>query len=105
MPTIREAVRSLQARLFVGRQRELARFQAWLATETPLPEILDVSGPGGVGKTALLGAFRRCAEQNGRPVVLLDGRDLRPTPEGLISALGGTTLPEVLGRLSAQRPL
>ena len=81
MPTIGEAVHGLQTRLFVGRQRELARFQVWLEAETPLPEILDVSGPGGVGKTALLGAFRRCAHQHGRPVVWVDGRDLRPPAE------------------------
>lgn len=103
MPTLGQVVQNLEAGLFVGRERELAAFSQWLADDQPA--ILNVSGPGGVGKTALLRAFRRYAEEQGRPVVTLDARDFRATPEGLWHALGGDSAAEVLAALNAQSPL
>lgn len=58
MPTIGDALSLLDAELFVGRERELARCRQWLGAPTPRPEILNVGGPGGVGWTAMLHAFR-----------------------------------------------
>ncbi len=87
MPTIREAVDSLEERLFVGRDRDLETFVRWLEQPAgPAPEILNVHGPGGVGKSALLGAFRRIALRGGRRVVLLDGRSVEPAPEAFLRA-------------------
>src|SRR6266536_5220525 len=88
MPTLGQLVGQLEAQFFVGRERELALFEAWLTTPTTQPEILSVSGPGGVGKSALLQAFRRSAEQLGRPVILADAHAFPATPEGLLQALG-----------------
>ncbi|MBI4319962.1 MAG: AAA family ATPase [Chloroflexi bacterium] len=79
MPTIGEAVDWLEAELFVGRERELALFERWLNTEAERPEILNVSGRGGIGKSALLRAFARAATRMGKAVVLVDGRDFPPT--------------------------
>src|SRR5215213_8105944 len=46
-----------------------------------------VHGPGGVGKTVLLGEFARLADEAGVPAVRLDGRDLEPSPSGFLAAL------------------
>ena len=67
MPTFGQLVRDLDERNFVGRERQMAIFREWLAADPPRPELINVSGPGGVGKSALLGAFRRQAEHAGRP--------------------------------------
>ena len=54
MPTIAEALGSLEQELFVGRAAELAAFEQWLTADTKHPIILNVTGPGGVGKSTLL---------------------------------------------------
>jgi hypothetical protein len=69
--------------VLVGRERELAAFLAWEASGEG--EVLNVSGPGGVGKTALLGAF---AQASTRPVIQVDGRVIEPTREALLAAVG-----------------
>ncbi len=69
--------------MLVGRERELAAFLAWEASGEG--EVLNVSGPGGVGKTALLGAF---ALASTRPVIQADGRVIEPTREALLAAVG-----------------
>ena len=72
---------------FVGRTDELALFTTILAAEEPPFAILRVQGPGGVGKSALLNEFaRRCAD-SGVSALLLDGRDIQPTPNGFLKAL------------------
>lgn len=103
--TAEEALGALAAHLFVGRTRELAIFDAWLHANTDLPSILNVSGPGGVGKTELLRAFQRHAELRGQRTILVDGRTLRPTPDDLLHALGGGSLDAVVADLNSRRPL
>ena len=88
MPTIGEALGELEANLFVGRERQLDEFREWLASEETPPSILNVTGPGGVGKTALLAAFERRARAAGRKVAAVDGRDLIPLPDAFLAALG-----------------
>lgn len=89
MPTIHDAMVRLDERLFVGRDPELTSFRDWLAEGTEEPAILDVSGPGGTGKSTLLRAFRRAAEAAGWRVVLADGSAFKPTPAGLSMAITG----------------
>jgi hypothetical protein len=87
VPTIREAVDALEERLFVGRTRNLEAFRAWMDHPSgPEPSLLNVHGPGGVGKSALLGAFRRLAERAGRPVVVVDGRSVQAEPAAFLAA-------------------
>ena len=47
-----------EQRLFVGRERELDVFRSWLTLASDTPEILFISGPGGMGKSSLLTGLR-----------------------------------------------
>ncbi len=79
---------SARRRSFVGRAEELAMFAAALAEEPPPFVVLHVYGPGGVGKSTLLGEFARLCAEVDVPSYLLDCRNIQPTPDGLLSALG-----------------
>src|SRR3954465_11219425 len=105
MPTIREAVDALEERLFVGRTRDLDAFGEFLERPAgPEPQLLNVHGPGGVGKSALLAAFRRIAERAGRPVVTIDGRSVPAEPEAFLTAAAGRST-KALAALNQRPPL
>lgn len=99
MTTLAQAMDALEQGRFVGRERELATFQHWLGADLPLPTVLNVHGPGGVGKTALLQQFRRVAAEMERPILLLDADDMEPTSAGFMHALRGA-----LGPVEPRRP-
>ncbi|MCW2882584.1 MAG: hypothetical protein JWQ95_6684 [Sphaerisporangium sp.] len=63
---------------FVGREEELAVFNAALCGGGC--SVLYVHGPGGIGKSALLRRFAHEAGVAGRPVSMVDGRMLEPSP-------------------------
>jgi len=105
MSSIGEELNRLEGALFVGRESEIAVFKEWLAAPSSAPEILSVSGPGGVGKTTLLHAFARIAREQGIDVLAVDCQHLPATPEALLEALGGETLDHVLQRLNTARML
>ena len=73
-------------RTFVGRRGELAGFDDMLAGRSPR-RVLLVHGPGGIGKTTLLLEFRTRARRAGRTVLLLDGREVDPSPDGFRNAV------------------
>lgn len=74
-------------RRFAGREAERALFQAAL-TATDLPFcILYIFGPGGVGKTSLLGEFAYLCDQANLPALRLDARNIEPAPESFLAAL------------------
>lgn len=73
---------------FVGRTGEVARFAAALAAPDPPFAVLHIYGPGGIGKTTLLHELGRIAQQAGRQVIYIDGRDVDPSPAGLLTVLG-----------------
>jgi hypothetical protein len=84
---------------FVGREAELELFRsALLAGESPFVA-LYIYGPGGVGKTTLLREYRRLAHTVGRTTILLDSRNMEPSPAGFQQAwqqaLGGEALTAV----------
>jgi hypothetical protein len=101
--TIGQAIGALEEQLFVGRERELAVFRRWLTSSSAPTEILAICGPGGVGKTALLGAFRRLAALEQRPIVAVDGQHQRPIQKALLAALGGGSLDAVAAQLSRSK--
>jgi hypothetical protein len=69
--------------------------------------VLHVSGPGGIGKSALLDAYQAMAGAAGCCVVRLDGRDLAATPAGVLAALSDPLLvpvePEPIGTPGGKR--
>ena len=76
-------------RRFVGRTTERAQFQAALtAPELPF-QILYVHGPGGVGKTTLLGEFAFLCSQVGISAIRVDCRSVDPSPDAFLGALRG----------------
>jgi predicted AAA+ superfamily ATPase len=105
VPTIAEALAHGEQALFVGRSAELRQFERWLGDNPILPELLELTGPGGMGKTTLLTAFRRVAEQRGRPVVEVDLRGLSEDPCRLLWLLGSGDAETVAEQLNARRPL
>ncbi|MFC5825080.1 AAA family ATPase [Nonomuraea insulae] len=72
-------------RSFVGRKEELAAFARALDSGG---RVFYVHGPGGVGKSALLRRFVQEATAAGRPVTLLDGRTLDPSPAAFEAEAG-----------------
>jgi hypothetical protein len=63
---------------FVGREEELGVFHAALYGGGC--GVLYVHGPGGIGKSALLRRFAHEAAVAGRPVSMVDGRTVGPSP-------------------------
>jgi len=106
--TVGEAVSQLEERVFVGRQRELSTFRHWLLSNTRFPEVLNVTGFAGLGKSSLLEAFRRIAVSVGKSTLFVDGHSFPATPGGFIRALGGATttkLNDLVEGLNATQPL
>ncbi|MEU4233548.1 ATP-binding protein [Nonomuraea sp. NPDC026600] len=71
-------LRAARELAFVGREEELAVFHAALYGGGC--SVLYVHGPGGIGKSALLRRFAHEAAVAGRPVSMVDGRMLEPSP-------------------------
>ncbi|HVP14184.1 MAG TPA: sigma 54-interacting transcriptional regulator [Terriglobales bacterium] len=63
----------LRTETLVGRERELARIERWMALAPAGPRMLIVSGEAGEGKTALLRELATRASLGGRPAFLLSG--------------------------------
>jgi hypothetical protein len=92
-----ELVDSERHRNFVGRRRELDGFDEAVRGGSSR-RVLFVHGPGGIGKTTLLLELRARARAAGRSVVMLDGREVDPSPEGFENAIVAT-----LGRSPSPR--
>ena len=89
--TISERVSEAAERGFVGRAREL---ESLGATARPGFLVAFLHGPGGIGKSRLLRRVLSLADDDVR-TVLLDCREIEPTPDGFLramaAALGSTT--------------
>lgn len=66
----------------VGRNREIAQFADLLAAERA-PCIIYLHGPGGIGKSSLLEAFRVCALEREHSFDCLDARLLPARPDAV----------------------
>ncbi|HEY1409762.1 MAG TPA: hypothetical protein VF434_12525 [Promineifilum sp.] len=88
---------SLQQRLerarrgrFVGRAAEKDLVQSSLASPELPFSVLFVFGPGGIGKSSLVREFHHIARDNGFAVARVDGRNLEPSPDSFLDALGAS---------------
>jgi hypothetical protein len=81
-----DVLAAARRRTFVGRERELAAFDDAL-TGRSSRRVFLVHGVGGIGKSTLLREFDARAEAAGRRAVLVDGREVDPSPDGLRAAL------------------
>lgn len=86
-PRVQDRLDSARRQLFVGRSAELELFRSALERDEPPFSVLHVDGPGGIGKTVLLGEYARLAAEAGRPVVRIDGHEVQPSPHGVALAL------------------
>ncbi|TCK20609.1 helix-turn-helix transcriptional regulator [Pseudonocardia endophytica] len=73
---------------FVGRERELSALTAAVTAPEPSFLVAFVHGPGGIGKSRLLRQLV-AAVPAGTATVVLDGRDVEPTPRGFRQAMAG----------------
>lgn len=86
-PRLADRVSTGRRRRFIGRTQELQLFeQAVLATDLPFC-LLFVYGPGGVGKTSLLGQFAHLCQQLTIPAYSIDARNIEASPEAFVGAL------------------
>src|SRR5207237_2226063 len=86
LATLGQIVDSLEAALFTGREREMTVLRAWLRdTTSALPRIVNVTGPAGMGKTALVRALHREAVGAGREGAVVDLGSIGPSPDGLLA--------------------
>ena len=72
---------------FVGRAAELDLVGRALRADRLPFHVVHVWGPGGVGKTSLLGEVERLCGHAGVAAVRLDGRDLEPVPTAVEAAV------------------
>ncbi|WAM15015.1 AAA family ATPase [Rhodococcus sp. JS3073] len=70
-----DVLNSRRRRTFVGRRVERELVRAGLESADPQLSVLFLHGPGGIGKTTLLGEFAEVAAETGASVARLDGRD------------------------------
>lgn len=83
----------------MGREAELGLFEAALESPETSFGVLFLYGPGGVGKSALLGEYARVAERSGRVPVRIGGHEVGPVPASFRAAVaeaaGGDLRPGV----------
>lgn len=86
-PRLADRVSAGRRRRFIGRIQELQLFErAVLAPDLPFC-LLFVYGPGGVGKTSLLGQFVYLCQQLAIPAYSIDARNIEASPEAFVGAL------------------
>jgi hypothetical protein len=88
--TVADRLRGARRRGFVGRTAELELFRAALDAPEPPFTVLWICGPGGVGKTTLLGALADAARAAGREPATVDLRAVEPSPPAFAAELART---------------
>lgn len=89
-PRLADHLRSARRHDIVGREAEIDLFRAALTVVDPPFYLLYVFGPGGIGKTTLLRAYRTIATQAQVPAIHLDSRNVEPSSDAFVRTLAGT---------------
>ena len=90
---------------FVGRDGELSVFESASRSEFLPFYVLDIFGPGSVGKTTLLQEFALLSECHSARAIYLDARNIDLSPDAFINSLGSLLIttdlsfPKTLGYL------
>jgi hypothetical protein len=100
--TVADRLKNARRRRFVGRATELELFLEALAAPEPPFSVLWIHGPGGVGKTALLGAFAEAAADAGVRIGSLDLRAIEPSPPAFMAELERAGTPFAEGALAGE---
>ncbi len=90
MDTVGEQLKNLKQASFIGREKELRAFDLALSTQHSPWQILNIHGPGGIGKSTLLDAFRRMAEKKGICYCYLDAQYFAHSKELFLDLLAST---------------
>jgi AAA ATPase domain len=99
--TVGDRLEGARRRAFVGRTAELELFRGALEDPDAF-SVLWVHGPGGVGKTALVGALAEAAGDAGLEAIRIDLRSIEPAPPAFTAELARAMgLPAGSGPLEA----
>lgn len=82
--TLGDHLRALKEQLFISRPYELDLFEKALQGAPRSWHILNIYGPGGIGKSTLLDAYRRLCEQHNTPYLYFDISDFASHPERFV---------------------
>lgn len=82
-----DRLNAVRRKRFVGRATELELFRAALGETEPPFVVLYLFGPGGIGKSTLLGQYASIASEAGLPCYLLDGHNLEASPASFMFGL------------------
>jgi hypothetical protein len=85
--TIGEVLEARRRRHFVGRRAELGLFLSALDDEDGMFQVLHVSGPGGIGKSALLDSCAEAARASRWDVARIDGHEVSATRAAVLDAV------------------
>ena len=87
MTSIADNLLRARRRNVVGRDSEIALFRETVQADTLPFCLLAIYGPGGVGKTTLVQAFRTFCAETGVRAAYLDGRNFATSPPAFLDAL------------------
>jgi hypothetical protein len=87
VPPLSSRLSEIRRARFVGRESELAMFQAMLGQPSPSFCVAYVFGPGGVGKSSLLRAWTQAATAAEAIVLHIDARNLDGSTKALTLAI------------------
>lgn len=79
--TLGEQLKAIKQQLFIERPHELQLLDGALRGAPREWHILNIHGPGGIGKSTLLDAYRRLCEERIVPYLYIDLGDLAPRPD------------------------
>ncbi|GAA3400162.1 LuxR C-terminal-related transcriptional regulator [Paenibacillus hodogayensis] len=87
-----QSLRQWKDHFFIGREAELELLRQFADRSGQTERIVNIYGPGGIGKSFLLDALHRVLEKNGSSFILLGSRDFIHSPEAFarrfLSVLG-----------------